>query len=101
MNYHGIEIPRQAIREFCERHHIRRFSLFGSILREDFGPDSDIDVLVEFESGCVPGLIRMAGLDIELSNILGRRADVRTAPELSRHFREDVLKEAQPQYVTA
>ncbi len=101
MNYHGIEIPREAIVEFCVRHHMRQLSLFGSILREDFGPDSDIDVLVEFEPGHVPGLIRMAGLEIELSGILGRQADVRTAPELSRHFREDVLKEAQPQYVTA
>ncbi len=97
----NIDLPETAIAEFCQRHHIRKLSLFGSVLRDDFGPDSDIDVLVEFESGCVPGLIRMAGLDIELSNILGRRADVRTAPELSRHFRGDVLKEAQPQYVTA
>ena len=101
MDYHGVEIPEQAIAEFCRRHHIRRLSLFGSILRDDFGSDSDIDVLVEFESGCVPGMLRMAGLEIELSGILGRRADVRTAAELSRHFREDVLKEAEAQYVAA
>lgn len=101
MTYHGIEIPEQAVAAFCRKHHIRRLSLFGSILRDDFGPDSDIDVLVEFEPGATPGLIRMAGLEIELSQILGRRADLRTAAELSRHFREDVLTEAQAQYIAA
>jgi len=101
MNYHGIEIPDQTVKAFCQRHRIRRLSLFGSILRDDFGPDSDIDVLVEFEPGCVPGLLRMAGLEIELSNILGRKADVRTPAELSRHFRDHVLNEAKPQYVAA
>lgn len=101
MDYHGVEIPEQAINEFCRRHHIRRLSLYGSILRDDFGPESDVDVLVEFERGHVPGLLRMAGLEIELSGILGRKADLRTAAELSRHFREDVLREAQAQYVAA
>ena len=101
MDYHGVEIPKQAIAEFCRRHHIRRLSLFGSILRQDFGRDSDIDVLVEFEAGRVPGLLGMAGLEIELSDILGRKADLRTPAELSRHFREDVLKEAEAQYVAA
>jgi len=101
MTYHDVEISEQGIAAFCRKHHIRRLSLFGSILRDDFGPDSDIDVLVEFEPGCVPGLIRIAGLEIELSGILGRRADLRTAAELSRHFREDVLTEAQVQYVAA
>lgn len=101
MTYHDVEISEQRIAAFCRKHHIRRLSLFGSILRDDFGPDSDIDVLVEFEPGCVPGLFRMAGLEIELSDILGRRADLRTAAELSRHFREDVLTEAQTQYVAA
>jgi len=101
MSYHGLEIPQQAIAEFCRRHHVRRLALFGSILRDDFGPDSDIDVLVEFEPRHVPGLLRMAGIEIELSEILGRKADLRTAAELSRHFREDVLREAQAQYVAA
>ena len=96
-----IEIPREAIAAFCRRNRIRRLSFFGSILRDDFGPDSDIDVLVEFEPGQVPGLLRMAGLEIELSGILGRKADLRTAAELSRHFREEVLKEAQTQYDAA
>ena len=101
MAYHGVDIPQPAIAEFCQRHHVRRLALFGSILRDDFGPDSDVDVLVEFEPGHVPGLLRMAGLEIELSGILGRKADLRTAAELSRHFREDVLREAQVQYVAA
>ena len=101
MTYHNVEISEKGIDKFCRKHGIRRLSLFGSILRDDFGPDSDIDVLVEFEPGRVPGLLRMAGLEIELSGILGRKADLRTAAELSRHFRQDVLKEAQAQYVAA
>ena len=100
-SYHGIEIPRQAIARFCQRHHIRRLALFGSILRDDWGPDSDIDVLVEFEAGRVPGMLRMAALEIELSEILGRKVDLRTAAELSRHFRDQVLEEAEPQYAAA
>ncbi len=101
MNYHGIEMPDDRIAEFCRRHRIARLLLYGSILREDFGPDSDIDVLVEFEPGCVPGLLRMAGLEIELSEMFGRKVDLRTPAELSRHFREDVLEEAHAQYVAA
>ena len=72
MNHDGVELPRQAIAEFCRRHHIRRLSLFGSILRDDFGPESDIDMLVEFKPGSVPGYLRMAGLAIEMSGILGK-----------------------------
>jgi len=100
MDYHGIEIPPDAIAEFCQEYHIRRLSLYGSILRDDFGPDSDIDVLVEFDPGCVPGSLRMAGLEIEISGILGRKVDLRTPAELSRHFREDVLSEAEVLRVT-
>ena len=69
-------------------------------MREDFGPSSDIDVLVEFEPGRVPGLLRMAGLEIELSEMLGRKVDLRTPAELSRHFRDEVLQEAVEQFVT-
>ena len=101
MKYHGIEIPEEMVARFCRRHHIRRLSLFGSILRDDFRPDSDIDVLVEFESGYVPGLLRMAGLEIELSDVVRRKVDLRTPAELSRHFREQVLREVQVQYVAA
>ncbi len=101
MRYHGVEISDQAIAAFCRRHHIRRLSLFGSILRDDFGPDSDVDVLVEFEAGHVPGLLRMAGMQDELSGIFGRQVDLRTEAELSRHFRDRVLREARAYYVDA
>jgi hypothetical protein len=101
MIYHGIEIPENLIAEFCRKYYIRRLSLFGSILRDDFGPESDIDFLVEFEPGKVPGLLRMAGLEIELSSIIGRKVDLRTPAELSRYFREEVLKDARVQYATA
>jgi hypothetical protein len=83
---------------FCKKHHIRRLSLFGSVLRDDFGPNSDIDVLVEFEPGKTPGMITLAGMEIELSELLGRKADLRTPAELSRYFRQDVLDHAQVQY---
>lgn len=66
-----IEIPKDEIADFCRRHHIRTLSFFGSVLRDDFGPESDIDVLVAFEPGHVPGLIRLAGMEFELSEILG------------------------------
>jgi len=87
--------------EFCRRHHIRKLALFGSVLRDDFRPDSDVDVLVEFESGRVPGLIRLAGMEIELSEIMGRKADMRTPAELSRYFRQRVIESAEVRYDVA
>jgi len=99
MTYHGIGIPSERIAGFCQTHHVRRLALFGSILRDDFGPDSDVDILVEFEPGHTPGLLRMAGLEIELSAILGRKVDLRTPAELSRYFRDEVLQTCEPQYV--
>ena len=96
--HHSIDVSQRTITEFCQRHHVRRLSLFGSILREDFGPDSDIDLLVEFEPECVPGLLRMAALEMELSGALGRKVDLRTPAELSPSFRDEVLSEAVPQY---
>jgi len=95
---HGFDIPADAIPAFCRRHHIRKLSLFGSVLRDDFGPGSDVDVLVEFEPGHAVGLLRLAALEIELSELLGRKADVRTPAELSRYFRDDVLRSAEVQY---
>lgn len=95
-----IAIPGGEIADFCRRHRIRKLSLFGSILRDDFGPESDIDVLVEFEPEHVPGLIRLAGMEFELSEILGgRKVDMNTPNSLSRYFRAQVLAEAQVQYV--
>lgn len=100
MNHHSIEISHEALAAFCRRHRIRKLSLFGSILRDDFGPESDIDFLVEFEPGKTPGLFDIAGMEIELSEMLGRKADLRTAQDLSRYFRETVVKEAELQYAS-
>ena len=93
-----IDIDKERISAFCASNHIRRLSLFGSVLRDDFGPDSDVDVLVAFEQGHVPGLFGMAGLESQLSTILGHRVDLRTAEDLSRYFRQEVIAEAQVQY---
>ena len=99
MNHHGIEVPKERIAEFCQRHHIRKLALFGSVLREDFRPDSDVDVLVEFEPGHTVGLLRMAGLELELSEMLRRKVDLRTAADLSRYFRDEVVRTSEIQYV--
>ena len=96
-----IAVDRDAIADFCRKHQIRRLAFFGSVLRDDFSPDSDIDVLVEFEPGRRIGLIGMSKVEIELSSLLGRKADLRTAPELSRYFRDEVLAEAEEQYAKA
>jgi len=93
-----IQIDRQQLAEFCRSNHIRKLSVFGSALRDDFGPDSDVDVLVEFEDGSVPGLLGMGRLQRELSELLGRQADVRTPRDLSRYFRDQVTAEAEEQY---
>jgi len=95
-----IPIPREPVEAFCKRHHIRRLSLFGSVLRDDFDASSDVDILVEFEPGRIPGVLKMAGLELELGEILGRKVDLRTPRELSRHFRQDVLKTCEEQYVS-
>ncbi len=89
-----------ALERLCARHSIRRLSLFGSLLKGTAGPDSDVDLLVEFEPEAKPTLLDMAMIERELSALLGgRRVDLRTAQELSRYFRDEVLREAEPQYV--
>ena len=88
-----IIIPYDEIVAFSERHHIRKLSLFGSVLREDFRDDSDIDILVEFEKGYTPGW-NIVGMQNEISQFMGRNVDFRTAEELSRHFRRQVLETA-------
>jgi predicted nucleotidyltransferase len=92
-----ILLDQAKIAEFCRERHIRRLALFGSVLQDDFGPDSDIDVLVEFEPGHVPGLEFFA-MEIDLSELLGRKVDLNTAGFLSPHFRSQVLAEAEVQY---
>lgn len=94
---HGIEIPGEAIADFCRRQGICRLSIFGSALRDDFGPDSDIDVLVDFEPGQNVGLSFFA-MERELSQIFGRKVDLSTPGFLSKHFRDQVLAEADVQY---
>ena len=95
-----IQIPRDRIVEFCRRNHIRRLALFGSVLRDDFTPASDVDVLVEFEPGKTPGFAFFRMQD-ELSEIIGRRVDLSTPKELSKYFRDEVLSEAEELYVAA
>ena len=93
-----LKLNKNKVAEFCKRHHISRLALFGSVLTDNFRPDSDVDVLLEFESDHVPGLIKLAGLERELSEIVGRKVDVRTPEDLSKHFREEVLATAEVQY---
>ena len=95
-----IPINRAKIAEFCRKHHIRRLAFFGSVLRDDFRPDSDVDVLVEFEPEHVPGLAFFA-MEAELSEILGRRVDLNTPNFLSPYFRAQVEAEAEAQYEQA
>ena len=93
-----IDLDQEAVEAFCRKHGLRKLSLFGSVLREDFRPDSDVDVLVEFQPGTVAGFLAMAAMQRELSTLLGRRVDLRTPNELSRYFREDVLRQAEVIY---
>ncbi len=94
-----IKIPKNEIAEFCRRHHIRKLALFGSVLRDDFRPESDVDALVEFSPEHVPGFIRFARMELELGVLLGHKVDLNTPLSLSKYFRDQVLAEAQPVYV--
>jgi uncharacterized protein len=95
-----LHIAEGVLDEFCRRRRIRKLSLFGSVLRDDFGPQSDVDVLVEFEPGAAVGYFELADMESELSELIGRKADIRTPAELSRYFRQEVLSSAEPQYVS-
>jgi predicted nucleotidyltransferase len=95
-----IEVSPEGIADFCRRHHIRRLAFFGSVLRDDFTPESDVDVLVEFEPGKTPGFAFFRMQD-ELSTILQRRVDLNTPSSLSKYFRDEVLAEAEDLYVQA
>ena len=99
MTIHHPDIPKDLIEEFCRKHHIRKLSIFGSYLREDFGPESDIDFLVEFDPDHIPGLLGIVRMERELSEILGGwKVDLRTAQDLSRYFRNQVVSSAEVQY---
>lgn len=93
-----ISLDRDRIADFCRRHHICKLAFFGSVLRDDFGPESDVDVLVEFQPGHVPGLAFLS-MEEELSRILGRKVDLNTPGFLSPYFRDQVFSEAAVQYV--
>jgi hypothetical protein len=92
-----FKVTEKRLARFCHKHHIIKLSLFGSVLRNDFGPDSDVDVLVEFEPGHVPGF-GIVDIEKELSEIIGRKVDLRTSKDLSRFFREQVVREAEVRY---
>lgn len=101
-NKKNIDFPTDKVSEFCKRNGIRKLSLFGSALRDDFRPDSDVDLLVEFQAGAAPSLLDLARMERELSGILGgRKVDLRTPKELSRYFRDEVLSTASVQYAEA
>jgi predicted nucleotidyltransferase len=94
-----MKVDNEQIRQFCQKHRIRRFAFFGSFLREDFHPASDIDVLVEFEPNSVPGLFGISRMERELSAIFGgRKVDMRTPEDLSRYFRQEVVENSEVQY---
>lgn len=93
-----IEIPKDRIASFCCRNGIRKLWLFGSVLRTDFGPDSDVDFLADFQPDTRVGLLDMAAMEIELSELLGHKVDLRTPAEISRYFRKKVMESAELQY---
>jgi uncharacterized protein len=94
----GLSIEDSFLDRFAARHGIRRLALYGSVLRDDFGPSSDIDILVEFQPGRTPGLPRPAQLELELESVLGRPVEPRTYHDLSRFFRDSVAANARPVY---
>jgi len=93
-----ISIPNDRIAEICQLYHISKLALFGSVLRDDFRPDSDVDVLIEFEPAHIPGLLGLARIERELTAVIGRQVDVRTPNDLSRYFRQAVIEQAEVHY---
>lgn len=93
-----MNIPDSDLVFFCQRHHIVRLSIFGSTTRGEERPDSDLDMLVEFDPNHIPGFLALAEMEIELSRLLGRKVDLRTPEELSMHFRHQVLQSARLAY---
>lgn len=96
-----IDVPKEELEEFCRRHQIRKLAFFGSVLRDDFTPESDVDVLVELEPDAKVGLFGFAGIENELSHLIGRKVDLNTAGFLSPYFRDEVLREAEAVYEQA
>lgn len=93
-----IRLSQAELEEFCRRHHIQKLAFFGSVLREDFGPDSDVDILVEFERDHVPGYFRLSAMESDLSDLLGKKVDLRTPGEISEFYRDRVVSSSQVRY---
>lgn len=93
-----IDVDHKRVSEFCRAHHIQKLAFFGSVLRDDFRPDSDVDILVWFEAEHLPTLFGLIRMENELSEAIGRKVDLRTPEELSRYFRDEVVAEAEVQY---
>ena len=93
-----FEVDRQVLADFCRKHHIAKLAFFGSVLRDDFRPDSDVDVLVEFEPEQIHGLFELIRMQLEFSEIIGREADFRTPNDLGRYIRDRVIAGARVQY---
>jgi len=91
-------MTKEKLEDFCRNHHIKKLALFGSALRDELKPDSDIDILIEFEDGKTPGLITFCGIENILTELVGRKVDLRTAGDLSRYFRNEVKSHAEVQY---
>jgi predicted nucleotidyltransferase len=94
----NLVIAKNEIAQFCRKHHIRQLSVFGSALKDDFSNDSDVDILVEFQEDHVPGFA-FFDMELELSQIIGRKVDLNTPNFLSRYFRDSIIKTAEVQYV--
>lgn len=92
------KISKDELARFCRENHIKKLSVFGSAVRDELEPDSDIDLLVEFEQGHTPGLFSIVRMEMELAEMLGRKADLRTAQDLSQYFRDEVIRNADVQY---
>ncbi len=98
VRHYRIGVSEPELAAFCAKHHIVKLSVFGSAARGELRSDSDVDVLVEFEKGCRVGLIRFAGIERQLSDMIGRTVEMRTPAELSKYFRDEVLRSAEVQY---
>jgi predicted nucleotidyltransferase len=92
------KISQKELAEFCRKNHIKKLSVFGSLVRGEPGPDSDIDLLVEFEQGQTPGLFSIVRMEMELADVFGKKVDLRTPDDLSQYFRDEVMRNAQLQY---
>ncbi len=92
------KMPKDKLVEFCKKNYIRKLSIFGSAISGQLGPDSDIDLLVEFEEGHTPGLFSIIRMEMELTEVLGRKVDLRTPDDLSKYFRDEVIRNAQLAY---